>query len=155
MRGITPCLWFDTEAEEAAALYTGVLGGRVLGVTRYGEAGPGPAGTVMAVEWEALGQRFVGINGGPRFTFNEAVSFQVHCDTQEEIDRVAAALADGGSEGPCGWLTDRFGLSWQVLPGILPALLADPDPARAGRVTTAMLGMRRLDLAALRAAADG
>jgi predicted 3-demethylubiquinone-9 3-methyltransferase (glyoxalase superfamily) len=153
MRGITPCLWFDTEAEEAAAFYTGIFpDGRVLGTTRYGPVGPGREGTVMTVEWEVLGRRFMGLNGGPRFTFTEAVSFQVHCETQEEVDRLWEALSDGGREGPCGWVTDRYGLSWQVVPTRLTELVSDPDPATRDRAMAAMLRMGKIDMAALEAA---
>jgi predicted 3-demethylubiquinone-9 3-methyltransferase (glyoxalase superfamily) len=153
---ITPNLWFDTEAEEAAAFYTSVFkNSRIVNVTRYTGAGPRPAGTVMTVEFELDGQRFVGINGGPQFTFDEAVSFQITCRTQAEIDYYWESLSEGGEEGPCGWLKDRYGLSWQVVPTGIQELLADPDPERARRATEALLGMRKLDIAALRAAADG
>ncbi len=153
---IIPNLWFDGEAEEAARFYASVFErSRVLGVTHYPEGGPGPAGTVMTVEFELEGQRFVGINGGPQFPFTEAVSFQVTCETQEEVDHLWERLSEGGEEGPCGWLKDRFGLSWQVVPTGMEELFAHPDPARAQRAMQAMLGMRKLDIAALRAAADG
>jgi predicted 3-demethylubiquinone-9 3-methyltransferase (glyoxalase superfamily) len=153
---IIPNLWFDTQAEEAAAFYTSVFpNSRVVGVTRYTDVGPGPAGSVMTVEFELDGQRFVGINGGPEFTFSEAVSFQVTCADQAEVDRYWAALTDGGEESQCGWLKDRYGLSWQVVPAGMEELFADPDPQRAQRAMEAMLGMRKLDVAALRAAADG
>jgi predicted 3-demethylubiquinone-9 3-methyltransferase (glyoxalase superfamily) len=153
---IIPNLWFDTEAEEAARFYVSVFDdARIVSVTRYTEAGPRPAGMVMTVEFELEGQRFVGINGGPQFTFDEAVSFQISCRDQDEVDRYWAALADGGREGRCGWLTDRFGLSWQVVPAGMEALVAGPDPGRARRAMQAMLGMTKLDVAALRAAADG
>lgn len=153
---ITPNLWFDTEAEEAAAFYISVFpNSRVVAVARYTEAGPRPAGTVMTVEFELDGNRFVAINGGPQFTFSEAVSFLVTCETQEEIDRYWEQLSAGGSEGPCGWLKDRFGLSWQVVPTGMDELFADPDPTRAERAMRAMFGMTKLDVEALRAAADG
>jgi predicted 3-demethylubiquinone-9 3-methyltransferase (glyoxalase superfamily) len=154
---IVPNLWFDTQAEEAAQYYIDVFGsGRVTSVMRYPEGAPGQAGSVMAVEFEAGGMRFVGINGGPAFTFSEAVSFQIDCADQAEVDRFwDRFLADGGEEGQCGWLKDRYGLSWQVQPVGLTELVADPDPARAQRAVQAMLGMRKLDLAAPRAAADG
>jgi predicted 3-demethylubiquinone-9 3-methyltransferase (glyoxalase superfamily) len=153
---IVPNLWFDTQAEEAAAFYCSVFpNSRVVSVARYTEAGPGPAGSVMTVDFELDGQRFVGINGGPEFPFTEAVSFQITCADQEEVDRYWTALTDGGEESQCGWLTDRFGLSWQVVPGGMEELFADPDPQRARRAMEAMLGMRKLDIAALRAAADG
>ncbi len=153
---ITPNLWFDTEAEKAAAFYTSVFeSSRIVRVTHYAEAGPRPAGTVMTVEFELSGQRFVGINGGPQFSFDEAVSFAIECETQGEIDGYWERLSEGGSEGPCGWLKDRFGLSWQVVPAGLEDLLTAPDPARAARAMEAMLSMGKLDIAALHAAADG
>ena len=154
-RRITPNLWFDTEAEEAAAFYTSVFdNSRIVNVTRYTEAGPRPAGTVMTVEFELDGQRFVGINGGPEFTFDEAVSFEISCETQEEIDYYWQRLSEGGEEGPCGWLKDRFGLSWQVAPSGMDELFSDPDPTRAARAMEAMLQMGKIDIAALRRAAD-
>jgi predicted 3-demethylubiquinone-9 3-methyltransferase (glyoxalase superfamily) len=153
---ITPNLWFDTQAEEAAAFYVSVFpNSRILAVTHYTEAGPREAGLVMAVQFELNGQRFVGINGGPNFTFDEAVSFEIDCESQEELDYFWERLTDGGEEGPCGWLKDRFGLSWQVVPTGMAELFADPDPARARRAMEAMLKMRKLDFAALQAAADG
>jgi predicted 3-demethylubiquinone-9 3-methyltransferase (glyoxalase superfamily) len=153
---IVPNLWFDTEAEEAARFYASIFkDSRIVNVAHYTEAGPREAGTVMTVEFELDGQRFVGINGGPEFKFDEAVSFQVTCESQEEVDYYWNALGEGGEEGPCGWLKDRFGLSWQVVPSGMEELFADPDPKRAERAMRAMLGMRKLDLAALRAAADG
>ncbi|MGZ4523322.1 MAG: VOC family protein [Mycobacteriaceae bacterium] len=153
---IIPNLWFDTEAEEAANFYTSVFKrSRIVSVTRYNEAGPGSAGTVTTVEFELDGQRFVGINGGPRFTFDEAVSFQISCETQDEVDYYWERLTEGGEEGQCGWLKDRYGLSWQVVPTGMEEVLSDPDPDRGKRAMQAMLGMRKLDLAELRAAADG
>ncbi len=154
---VVPNLWFDTEAEQAATFYVSVFeDARVLQVTRYPEGARGPAGGVMSVVWELAGQRFVGINGGPHFPQTEAVSFAVSCRDQEEADRYwHALLADGGQESQCGWLKDRFGVSWQVAPDELHALLADPDPGRARRAMEAMLTMRRIDVAAVRAAADG
>ncbi len=153
---IVPNLWFDTDAEEAAGFYTSVFDdSRIVNVTHYTEAGPRPAGTVMTVEFELDGQRFVGINGGPEFTFSEAVSFQINCETQEEVDYFWERLSAGGSEGQCGWLKDRYGLSWQVVPTGIEALFTDPDPERARRAMQAMLGMGKLDIAALRRAADG
>lgn len=155
MNTITPCLWFDTEAEEAAAFYTSVFpGSRVLEVARYGEGAPRPAGTVMTVTFELDGQEFVALNGGPEFRFTEAVSFQVSCHDQEEVDEYWARLSEGGSEGPCGWLKDRFGLSWQIVPTRLSELLSDPDRDRAARAMAAMLGMQKIDIAALERAAD-
>ena len=153
---IVPNLWFDTEAEEAAAFYVGVFeNSRIVNVTHYTEAGPRDAGMVMTVEFELDGQRFVGINGGPEFSFDEAVSFAIECETQEEVDYFWGKLSEGGEEGQCGWLKDRYGLSWQVVPTGMEELFADPDKGRAERAMKAMLGMRKLDVAALRAAADG
>jgi predicted 3-demethylubiquinone-9 3-methyltransferase (glyoxalase superfamily) len=153
---IIPNLWFDTEAEEAAGFYVSVFpNSRIVNVTHYNEAGPREAGMVMTVEFELDGQRFVGINGGPEFEFDEAVSFQITCETQEEIDAYWEQLSEGGEEGPCGWLKDRYGLSWQVVPSGMDELFADPDPERAKRAMEAMLGMRKLDIAELRSAADG
>jgi predicted 3-demethylubiquinone-9 3-methyltransferase (glyoxalase superfamily) len=153
---IIPNLWFDTEAEEAADFYTSVFkNSRIVNVAHYTEAGPRPAGTVMTVEFELDGQRFVGINGGPQFTFDEAVSFQISCEDQEEVDYYWERLTEGGEEGPCGWLKDRFGLSWQVVPTGMAELFNDPDPERARRAMQAMLQMRKLDVEALRRAADG
>ncbi len=154
---IVPNLWFDSQAEEAAQYYIDVFGsGRVLSVARYPQDAPGPAGEVMSVEFEVAGMRFVGINGGPQFTFSEAVSFQVDCADQAEVDRFWDRLvSDGGEEGQCGWLKDRFGLSWQIAPAGMDDVFRDPDPARAQRAMQAMLGMKKLDAAALRAAADG
>jgi predicted 3-demethylubiquinone-9 3-methyltransferase (glyoxalase superfamily) len=153
---ITPCLWFDTEGEEAAAFYTSVFpNSKILDVAHYGEAGPRDAGTVMAVRFELDGRPFVALNGGPEFTFSEAVSFQVHCKTQEEVDALWNALTDGGEEGPCGWLKDRFGLSWQIVPTRLMELLSDPDPERSQRAMRAMLEMRKIEIAEVERAADG
>ncbi len=153
---IVPNLWFDTQAEEAAQFYCSVFPrSRVLDVTRYGEAGPGTAGTVMTVAFELDGQRFVGINGGPQFPFTEAVSFQITCADQGEVDHYWDRLLDGGQENQCGWLKDRYGLSWQVVPEGMEEALSDEDPERARRAMEAMLGMTKLDLAALRRASDG
>jgi predicted 3-demethylubiquinone-9 3-methyltransferase (glyoxalase superfamily) len=153
---IVPNLWFDTEAEAAAAFYTSVFpNSRVIAKTHYTEGSPREAGMVMTVEWELDGQRFVGINGGPQFTFDEAVSFQITCEDQAEVDFYWEKLTEGGSEGQCGWLKDRFGLSWQVVPKGMDEVFSDPDPQRAERAMQAMLGMKKLDVAALRAAADG
>jgi predicted 3-demethylubiquinone-9 3-methyltransferase (glyoxalase superfamily) len=153
---ITPSLWFDTEAEEAASFYTSVFeDSRIVNVAHYTEAGPREAGTVMTVEFELNGQRFVGINGGPQFTFDEAVSFQINCEDQDEIDYYWDRLTEGGKEGPCGWLKDRYGMSWQVVPTGMDELFADPDPKRAERAMKAMFAMTKLDIAALRSAADG
>jgi predicted 3-demethylubiquinone-9 3-methyltransferase (glyoxalase superfamily) len=152
---ITPNLWFDTEAEEAAGFYVSVFrNSRIVNVARYPEGGPREAGMVMTVGFELDGQRFVGINGGPEFTFDEAVSLQIDCEGQEEVDYYWERLTDGGEEGPCGWLKDRYGLSWQVVPAGMDELFSDPDPERARRAMEAMLKMRKLDVAELRAAAD-
>lgn len=157
LQKITPNLWFDTQAEEAAAFYTSVFpNSRTVAVTHYTAAGPREAGMVMTVEFELEGQRFTAINGGPEFTFDEAVSLLVNCESQDEIDYYwEHLLAGGGEEGPCGWLKDRFGLSWQVAPTGMEELFDDPDQSRAERAMRAMLGMRKIDIAALRAAADG
>jgi predicted 3-demethylubiquinone-9 3-methyltransferase (glyoxalase superfamily) len=153
---IVPSLWFDTDAEEAAAFYTSIFpNSRIGAVARYPEGAPGPAGSVMTVEFELDGQRFVGINGGPQFPFTEAVSFLITCAGQEELDDYWARLTDGGEEGPCGWCKDRFGLSWQVVPAGMEEFFADPDPGRVQRAMQAMLGMKKIDIAAMRAAADG
>ena len=152
---IVPNLWFDTEAEAAAEFYCSVFpDSRVTTTARYTDAGPGPAGSVMTVQFELAGQTFVAINGGPQFTFSEAVSLQITCADQDEVDRYWAALTDGGQESQCGWLKDRFGLSWQVVPTGMDEIFADPDTSRAQRAMQAMFSMRKLDLAALRAAAD-
>ena len=153
---IVPNLWFDTEAEEAAEFYTSVFeDSRIVNVTHYTESAPREAGMVMTVEFELDGQRFIGINGGDQFKFDEAVSFEIECETQDEVDHYWEKLTDGGEEGQCGWLKDRFGLSWQVVPTGMEEVFADPDTERADRAMQAMLKMRKLDLAALRAAADG
>ncbi len=153
---ITPNLWFDTEAEDAARFYVSVFKhARIVNVTNYTEAGPRPAGTVMTVEFELDGQRFVGINGGPQFKFDEAVSFAIDCESQEEVEYYWERLSEGGEEGQCGWLKDRYGLSWQVVPTGMEEVFADPDPKRAERAMQAMLGMTKIDIAALRRAADG
>ena len=156
MPRIVPNLWFDTEAEEATEFYTSTFpSSRIVAVTRYGAAGPRDAGLVMTVEFDLDGQRFVAINGGPEFTFNEALSLEIRCTSQDEIDEYWDALtADGGEPGPCGWLKDKYGLSWQIVPRALNELLADPDPARADRAMQAMLKMTKLDVAELQAAAD-
>jgi predicted 3-demethylubiquinone-9 3-methyltransferase (glyoxalase superfamily) len=154
---ITPNLWFDTEAEEAAEFYTSVFpNSRIVSVAHYTEAGPREAGMVMVVEFELEGQRFAGINGGPEFKFDEAVSFQVTCEDQDEVDYYwEKLLSGGGEESQCGWLRDRFGVSWQVTPDGMDELFSDPDPTKAERAMRAMLGMRKLDIAALREAAEG
>ena len=152
---ITPCLWFDTEGEDAARFYTGIFdNSRIVQISHYGSAGPREAGMVMTVDFVLDGQPFVALNGGPDFTFDEAISFQVNCDSQEEVDRLWAALGEGGEEGPCGWLKDRFGVSWQIVPTVFQELILDPDPERAQRAMKAMLGMKKLDIAELRRAVD-
>jgi predicted 3-demethylubiquinone-9 3-methyltransferase (glyoxalase superfamily) len=154
MQKITPCLWFDTEGEEAATFYTSVFpNSRILDVAHYGEAGPREAGTVMTVEFELDGQKFVALNGGPQFTFSEAISFQVSCEDQEETDRYWSKLSQGGEEGPCGWLEDRFGLSWQIVPRRLRELLGDPDREKSQRVMNAMLEMKKIQIDELERAA--
>ena len=157
MQKIVPNLWFDTEAEEAANFYVSVFeNARILNVTHYTEAAPRKAGMVMTVEWELEGQRFVGINGGPQFKFDEAVSFQIECKDQAEVDYYWEKLtADGGKEGKCGWVTDKYGLAWQVTPAGIDELFSDTDPERGRRAMEAMLKMGKLDITALRAAADG
>ncbi|HET8660251.1 MAG TPA: VOC family protein [Micromonosporaceae bacterium] len=156
MQKITTFLWFDTQAEEAAAFYTSVFdSSRIVSVQRYGEAGPGPAGSVMTVNFELAGQQFIALNGGPQFRFTEAVSLYVDCESQEEVDELWAKLTDGGEEGPCGWLKDRYGLSWQIVPRALTDLMSDPDPAKANRVMQAMLGMKKIDVKGLVDAYEG
>ena len=155
MPKITPCLWFDTQGEEAAEFYTSIFpNSRIVDVARYGEAGPRDAGTVMVVKFELDGHELVALNGGPEFTFDEAISFQIDCADQEEVDRYSEALTDGGAQGPCGWVKDRFGLSWQVVPARLIELIGDPDTERGQRAMAAMLEMRKIDIAAVEAAAD-
>jgi predicted 3-demethylubiquinone-9 3-methyltransferase (glyoxalase superfamily) len=154
MSKITPCLWFDQDGEDAAEFYVSVFpNSRIVQIARYGDAGPRPAGTVMTVSFELDGQPFLALNGGPEFTFSEAISFQVSCETQDEVDGYWSRLADGGEEGPCGWLKDRFGVSWQVVPTALPRLLASPDAETAQRVMRAMLNMRKIEIAELEEAA--
>jgi predicted 3-demethylubiquinone-9 3-methyltransferase (glyoxalase superfamily) len=154
MPKITPWLWFDTQAEEAANFYTSVFPNSKVGeITRYGPAGPRPEGMVMTVSFELDGQEVVGLNGGPEFTFTEAFSFQVRCEDQAEVDRYWSALSEGGEEGPCGWLKDRFGLSWQIVPTALFRLLDDPDRERSQRVMEAMLKMQKIEIDELEQAA--
>lgn len=155
MPRISPFLWFDTQAEEAANLYTSIFpNSRITKVSRYGEGGPRPKGSVMVVEFELDGQRMMALNGGPHFKFTEAVSLVVECKTQEDVDYYWEKLSAGGQEVQCGWLKDKFGLSWQVVPTALGELMSDPDPRRAKRAMEAMLKMKKLDLNALRAAAN-
>jgi len=154
MPKLTPFLWFDTEAEEAAEHYTSIFpNSRITEVARYGSAGPREAGSVMTVAFELDGQRFVALNGGPEFSFSEAISFVVNCETQAEVDEYWSKLSDGGEEGPCGWLKDRFGLSWQIVPTRLMELLTDPDKERAQRAMAAMLNMGKIQIAELEQAA--
>ncbi|QKV96615.1 VOC family protein [Streptomyces sp. NA02950] len=155
--GFTTCLWFDGRAEEAAQFYVSIFKNSRIGrVSRYTEAGPGPAGSVLTVDFEANGQKFVALNGGPEFTFNEAVSFQIHCADQEEVDHYWTKLTEGGGEEvACGWLRDKFGVSWQVVPSVLMDLVTDEDPQKAKRATEAMLSMKKLDIAALKKAHAG
>jgi len=157
---IMPCLWFDTQAEAAANHYVSIFPKSKLGkITRYGNEGKEihgkPAGSVLTVEFEIEGVKFLALNGGPQFKFDEAVSFQVLCETQTDIDYFWSKLAEGGEEGPCGWLKDKFGLSWQVVPTLLPEMLQDPNAGRADRAMKAMLQMRKLDIAALQRAQNG
>ena len=155
MRRITPFLWFDAQAEEAAKFYASIFpNSRILSTARYGDAGPGPKGSVMTVEFELDGQRMIALNGGPQFKFTEAISLSVDCKDQKEIDHYWSKLSQGGHESMCGWLKDRYGLSWQVNPAILGQLLAGPDAKKAKRVMEAMLKMRKIDIAALKAAAE-
>ena len=155
MQKVTPWLWFDTQAEDAANFYTSVFkNSRILQVSHYGEAGPRPAGMVMTVSFELDGQQFVALNGGPEFSFTEAVSFMVSCADQDEVDYYWNTLTEGGQPGPCGWLKDRYGLSWQIVPTALDELLNDPDRAKAQRAMQAMLQMGKIDIAELRRAAE-
>ncbi len=151
----TPCLWFDTQGEDAARFYCSVFpNSAIRRLTHYGPNTPGPEGAVMTVDFELDGQKFVALNGGPHFSFSEAISFYVECRDQAEVDYYWTALGDGGEFGPCGWLKDRFGLSWQVVPTALVELIGDPDRDRAHRATQAMLQMRKIDIAAIEAAAN-
>ena len=157
MPKITPFLWFDDQAEEAVEFYLSVFpDSRVLQVARHGEGGPGPAGSVMTVHFELDGNEFLALNGGPdHYSFDESISFVIDCATQDDVDHYwDALLAGGGEEIACGWLKDRYGLRWQVVPAELPALLGDPDPDRAGRAMQAMLSMKKLDIRAMKEAAD-
>ena len=155
-RALVTCLWFDTHAEEAAAFYTGIFKNAKLGaVHRYTEAGPGPAGSVMLVEFELNGQKFSALNGGPQFTFNEAISIVVTCADQAEVDYYWDRLSDGGQEIACGWLKDRYGLCWQIVPAVFFGMVADPDSARVDRVMRAMFGMTKFDTAGLEKAYAG
>ena len=155
MPTITPNLWFDTESEEAAEFYVSVFpDSKITNVTHYGDAGPREAGMVLTVDFVLDGQEYTAINGGPEFPFSEAISLLINCADQDEVDYYWAKLSEGGEEGPCGWLKDRYGLSWQVCPVGMNEMLNDPDPARGQRAMAAMLSMQKIDLAALYAAAD-
>jgi predicted 3-demethylubiquinone-9 3-methyltransferase (glyoxalase superfamily) len=155
MNGITPCLWFDTQGEEAANFYVSLFpNSRIVSVDRYGDAGPRAAGSVMTVDFELDGQPYVALNGGPEFTFNEALSFQISCADQDEVDYYWDKLGEGGEHGPCGWLKDRYGLSWQVIPEAFLQLVSDPDPAKSQAVMRAMLGMKKLVVSELQEAYD-
>lgn len=160
---ITPFLWFDNQAEEAANFYTNVFSKRkefaedtkIISMPRYGDGGPGPKGSVMVAEFKLAGQKFIALNGGPQFKFTEAISFVIHCATQEEVDYFWDTLtADGGEESMCGWLKDKFGLSWQIVPDALPRLLSDKDAAKAGRVMAAMMKMQKIEIHTLQEAAE-
>jgi predicted 3-demethylubiquinone-9 3-methyltransferase (glyoxalase superfamily) len=149
-------LWFDTEAEDAAKLYTSLIpNSKINGVTHYGSAGPREAGMVMTVDFELNGQKFVALNGGPQYEFTEAVSFVINCETQEEVDELWEKLSEGGEKGPCGWLKDRYGLAWQVVPTIIEELIRDPDQAKAQRVMAAMMQMGKIEIEPLQRAAAG
>ena len=155
MSKISPFLWFEGQAEEATKFYVSVFpNSRIKKTSRYGDAGPGPKGTVMVVEFELDGQTFIALNGGPQFKFTEAISFSVECRTQKEVDEYWEKLSRGGEPGPCGWLKDRYGLSWQVNPTILGKMLSDPDPSKSKRVMEAMLQMKKIDIAKLQKAYD-
>jgi predicted 3-demethylubiquinone-9 3-methyltransferase (glyoxalase superfamily) len=155
MPKITPFLWFDNQAEEAARFYTSILpNSRIVSTTRYGEGAPMPKGGVMTVVFELDGQRFIALNGGPLFKFNESVSFTVDCKTQQEVDEYWGKLTAGGQESQCGWLKDKYGLSWQIVPTVLGELLSDPDPQKAKRAMQAMLKMKKLDISALKRASE-
>lgn len=155
MQKITTFLTYDDQAEQAVHLYTSVFkGSKIVSVSRYGDGGPGPKGSVMSVSFQLEGQDFIALNGGPTFTFSEGISLFVSCETQAEVDELWARLSEGGKEGRCGWTKDRFGVSWQVIPNVLFGLLTDEDPKKACAALTAMLGMKKIDIAALRRAHD-
>jgi predicted 3-demethylubiquinone-9 3-methyltransferase (glyoxalase superfamily) len=156
MQKITPFLWFDANAEEAVNFYISIFrDSKILNVARCGEAGPGPKGSVLTVQFQLDGQQFIALNGGPNFKFNEAVSFTVSCETQSEIDEMWEKLSEGGEKGNCGWLKDRFGLSWQVNPPILAEMLLDKDAEKARRVMEAMMQMNKIDIQTLKHAYEG
>ena len=157
MKKISPFLWFDNQAEEAMNFYVSIFkNSKIVSVSRYGDQGPDPKGTVMTATFELNGQEFMALNGGPQhFGFSEAISFFVNCESQEEVDTLWSKLSEGGEEGPCGWLKDKYGLSWQIVPTVLGEMLGDKDPARAGCVMQAMLKMGKIDIAGLRKAYEG
>jgi predicted 3-demethylubiquinone-9 3-methyltransferase (glyoxalase superfamily) len=156
MPKISPFLWFDHQAEEAANFYVSIFpNSKITHIARYGAAGPGPKGTVMTVSFSLDGQEVVALNGGPMYKFSEAFSLSIDCKTQEEVDRYWDKLGAGGEPGPCGWLKDRYGLSWQVVPSVLPQMLCDPDPAKADRVMKVMMTMKKLEIAPLKKAYEG
>ncbi len=153
MQKITLFLWFDDKAEEAMNFYVSIFNNsKVVSVTRYGDAGPGPKGTVMTAAFQLEGQEFVALNGGPQFKFTEAISFVVNCETQEEVDKFWKKLSEGGEKSRCGWLTDKYGLSWQVVPTVLEEMLQDKDPEKSQRVMKAMLQMDKMDIKTLKQA---
>ena len=153
MQKITPFLWFDNQAEEAMNFYVSIFKNSKRGrVSRYGEAGPGPKGTVMVAAFQLEGQEFMALNGGPHFKFTEAISLVVNCETQDEVDAFWEKLSEGGSKGQCGWLKDKYGLSWQIVPTVLGELMSDPDPEKSKRVMQAMLQMTKIDIKGLRQA---
>jgi len=155
MQKITPFLWFDDKAEEAMNFYVSIFKNSKRGrISRYGEAGPGPKGTVMVATFQLEGQEFIALNGGPHFKFTEAISLVVSCETQDEVDAFWEKLSEGGSKGQCGWLKDKYGLLWQIVPTVLGELMSDPDPEKTKRVMTAMLQMKKLDINALKRAFD-
>lgn len=153
MQKITPFLWFDGKAEEAANFYTAIFkNSKIVSLSRYGEAGPGPKGTVMTAKFELNGQQFVALNGGPQFKFTEAISFVVNCETQQEVDELWEKLSEGGEKSRCGWLKDKYGLSWQVIPAVLVEMLQDKDAEKSKRAMNAMMQMNKIDIAGLKRA---
>jgi len=156
MQKISPFLWFNDNAEEAVKFYMSIFkNSKILAIARYGEAGPGSKGSVMTIHFQLEGQEFIALNGGPHFTFNEAISFSIDCETQEEVDELWERLSEGGQKSRCGWLKDKYGLSWQVNPRVLGEMLSDEDPKKAKRVMDAMLQMDKIDIKTLRKAYDG
>ena len=156
MQKITPFLWFDDKAEEAVDFYTSIFkNSKTISISRYGDAGPGPKGAVMVAKFQIEGQEFMALNGGPTFTFSPAISFVVNCKSQEEVDELWEKLSEGGAKSQCGWLTDKFGLSWQIVPTVLGELMQDKDPVKTNRVMAALLQMTKLDIEGLRKAYEG